>query len=155
MAKGESPTRDAALIGKEDLIRLVKSVKSARGRAEEAAGEVGSLISKAVEKKNLHKGAFRQIMSCMRMDPVKLHSWKANFDKYWDDLGLEDQIAAQLPVDENVDPGKRGAGKAGSQKRKGGEDDGDGEDGAEGSGGSPTSLAEARATRRAAGAAKD
>lgn len=150
----ESPTSDARLISKSKLESLLEDVTTQAGKAEAATGRIGGIISTAVEKDNLHRKAFGLLRQCVRMDPVKLHAFLANWDKYREDLDLDKQAGETLPLDENVDPKARSKDKRGSTKRKArGDAAKDDETKGEG-GGTVSSLDQRRAERKAAAADK-
>lgn len=131
-------TTEAKIIGKDDLNSLIKRCNSATNKLDDAKTDLSELISAAVEKKNLHKGAFGWVRRLKRMDPVKLYAWLQNFDAYREHLALDDLAGESLELDEGTKAAKaKAAGKRGSGKRKGDDDEvGNGE----GDGSSVTDL---------------
>lgn len=91
---------DENMISKEDFIKVLKKCKSAESAVAEASGNLGDLISTAVENKNLHKKAFGLTRQCSRMDPVKLYAFLQAFDAYREYSDLDKLAGKSLDLEE-------------------------------------------------------
>jgi hypothetical protein len=87
-------TPSIKLVSSRDLKALADQCDVYKKKADTSMGNLRELVGEYVEKKNLHKKAFGQIMKLRRMEPSELWLWKAHFDDYWAKLGLE-KIASQ------------------------------------------------------------
>jgi hypothetical protein len=92
-AEADAPRK---MIGKKSLKDLVQFAEAQRGKIATATGHLGQKIAEAVENKNLHAPAFRQMIRLRKMDPLKLRSYLDAFDYYRDVLKLDDLKATSL-----------------------------------------------------------
>jgi len=90
------------------LTSLLSKSKEAKGELDSIKGAMGERISSAVEKHNLHAGAFKLVGKLERMDAVKLAAWLVHFDDYRMKLELDKMAAPDLPgMDEGDGETKR------------------------------------------------
>lgn len=79
----------AVAVLKNFYLSLLKKCAAAKAVMDEERASLGGMISDAVEKHRLHKGAFGWARKMDKMDPVKRGEWLFHFDtmrKYsaWD-----------------------------------------------------------------------
>lgn len=101
-AKLKSARSDGAgrVISENDLRSLATKWKGAKGRVETATGEIGNMISLAVQEKGLRSGPFKQVMKLMKMgesDPLKLRDYIDAYEYYMDALKVGEKAAPRLP----------------------------------------------------------
>jgi hypothetical protein len=87
---------DIPIIGEDDFIKLVKRNKAYRRQAQEASGDAGEMIKKAIETKHLDRNGMKgfNVFDRLTDDPAKLKSALAHFDAYRI-YGKLDEIAAK------------------------------------------------------------
>lgn len=88
------------------LTSLLSKSKEAKGELDSIKGAMGERISSAVEKHNLHAGAFKLAAKLERMDAVKLMAFLTHFDDYREKLELDKLAAPNIPGMED-EPEKR------------------------------------------------
>lgn len=79
------------------LASLVSQVETMKAKSSTINGELGEKIASAVDKHNLHAGAFKLMCKLKKMDAVKLMAWLTHFDDYREKLQLDKLVAADLP----------------------------------------------------------
>lgn len=89
------------------LTSLLSKSKEAKGELDSIKGAMGERISSAVEKHNLHAGAFKLVGKLERMDAVKLAAWLVHFDDYRMKLELDKMAAPDLPGMDDGDGEKK------------------------------------------------
>lgn len=119
MAENESPTTAARIPTKNDILNLLRENGKDQAKINEIAGDMGSRIAQAVEKKNLHKKAFGLTKQCKNMDPAKLSAFLTHWDAYRLHADL-DKIAEELPMEDRPDKGSKA--KGGKSAKKTGKD---------------------------------
>lgn len=82
------------------LKTLISKGKSADAEIAETRGGYGATIADAVDKHNLHAGAFKLVRKWQRMDAVKLMALLTHLDDYRAKLELDKLVAADLPEQE-------------------------------------------------------
>lgn len=70
---------------------LLVTAKRVGKKTAELNGELGAAVANAVEHKYLHRKAFSFINQLNKMEPEKLAEFKAHFDHYWIEAGLEER----------------------------------------------------------------
>lgn len=93
------------------LKALLTTAKRIGKKVTELSGELGAAVANAVEHHHLHRYAFSIIKRCNTMEPEKLAEFKAHFDHYWIEAGLEERAdsAPRMEMGENVVPIKEAA----------------------------------------------
>lgn len=84
---------------REELYEVRKSYQALKGDMEEARGEMGALLKKADEHKNIHRGAFKLAIKLANMTDEKADAFLSHFDHYRAQFGLDEGRTAQLPFD--------------------------------------------------------
>lgn len=84
------------------LKALLTTARRVGKKTAELNGELGAAVGNAVEHKHLHRKAFSIIKQCDGMEPEKLAEFKAHFDHYWIEAGLEERVDSveRLPIDD-------------------------------------------------------
>ncbi len=96
MAKDKKP--DVVRVPAQSvLVKLLNKQRSIKADMDEAKGEIGQAIADAVDKHNLHPGAFKMVAKLQRMDAVKLMAFLTHFDDYRTKLELDKLAAPDLP----------------------------------------------------------
>lgn len=90
------------------LKSLISKSKTAKAKMDGIKGDIGEDISSAVDKHNLHAGAFKMAAKLERMDAVKLMAWLTHFDDYRSKLELDKAAAANIPGLEDGDDKPKG-----------------------------------------------
>ena len=96
MAKDKKPDV-VKLPAQSVLAKLIAKNKSAKADMDEIKGDIGQAIADAVDKHNLHAGAFKLAAKLQRMDAVKLMAFLTHFDDYRTKLELDKLAAPDLP----------------------------------------------------------
>lgn len=109
-APAEKPmTSKAQQIGAEDLKNLLRRCSSLKKQGSEVTGQIGELIAKATENKNLDKKAFSMVRALAAMSEQKRLTTLACLDYYIDVLQLDkgEQTEADIPRQEagQAEPG--------------------------------------------------
>jgi len=98
-AEPETPTErvlpDQVLksISRKKLKDLLAAARSTKQDVDEIVGTHREQIAEAVEKHNLHKGAFAMCKRLDRLEPGKLADWLDYLQHYLDISGLYDRAA--------------------------------------------------------------
>ena len=100
---------DDKTITKDEFTKLLKRCKSLESTLADARGDIGNLVAKACDEKNLHKAAFGLVRRCTRMDPVKLYAFLQALDAYREHAELDDRAGESLELGDA--PPKRGRGR--------------------------------------------
>lgn len=79
---GKLPTK--AAVGK-----LANTVQTIDGKLAKLRGEKGSAIKVASDDDNVHKGAFREAMKQLAMDPEERANYQRHLAKYQRDLDIQ------------------------------------------------------------------
>lgn len=79
------------------LASLISQQNTSKSKIDDERGEIGGVISAAVEKHNLHAAAFKLVGKLRRMDAVKLTAFLSHFDDYRTKLGLDSLMASDIP----------------------------------------------------------
>lgn len=123
-AKKDKKAKAAAsdkVIGRDSFVSLVRFMAGKQGKIDELAGQMGGEIAKAVETKNLHKGAFALARRLDKMDAAKLRLMLLHFDRYREHLQLDKRAAEQVDFiadEEEAKEAKPTNGKSRSRKKK-------------------------------------
>ena len=72
----------------------------AKGKADEARGDMGATLKNAQNDHNIHRKAFKLAMQVLNMDDTKKAEFLAHFDHYREQMGL-DKVQT-LPLAEGV-----------------------------------------------------
>ena len=94
------PSQVLKSITQKKLKQLLASARSTKADVDEIVGTHREQIAEAVEKNNLHKGAFAMVKRLDRLEPGKLADWIDYLEHYLDISGLYDKAATapRLPV---------------------------------------------------------
>lgn len=87
------PSQVLKSISQKKLKQLLAHARSTKQDVDEIVGTHRSQIAEAVEKNNLHKGAFAMVKRLDRLEPGKLADWLDYLDHYLDISGLRDRAA--------------------------------------------------------------
>lgn len=87
------PSQVLKSISKPKLLKLLASARQTKADVDEIVGTHREQIADAVEKHNLHKGAFAMVKRLDRLEPGKLADWLDYLDHYLDISGLRDKAA--------------------------------------------------------------
>lgn len=116
-AKAKAPAPDK-IIGKDSFVNLLRYMAGKQGKIDELAGQMGGEISKAVETKNLHKGAFTLARRLDKMDGTKLRLFLLHFDRYRDHLALDKRAEEQVDFVAEEEDAEAAAGKNSGKKKR-------------------------------------
>lgn len=95
---GGGPKKPVRMVSEQDVNSLVNKCIARKEEVSTASGEIGRIVSDAVEKKGLHRGAFGAITKLVRMgrkDPAKLWLWLAHFDDMREKVKLDALAGSQ------------------------------------------------------------
>ncbi len=91
-------TMDIRFTSEKDLNGIVRRLKTYEAAKNEAVGEMGQIVSDAVEKKHLHKRAFAIARRLLRLEDQELAITLAHLDQYLEDLGIRERATAQAQM---------------------------------------------------------
>lgn len=89
------------------LKALLTTARRVTKQVTKLSSELGAAVANAVEHHHLHRKAFSIIKQCNTMEPEHLAEFKAHFDHYWIEAGLQERADSveRLPLnDEKVVP---------------------------------------------------
>lgn len=112
---GDAPEK---IIGRDACRNLIKFMAGKQGKIDEIAGQMGGEIAKAVETRNLHKGAFGLVRRLDKMDGTKLRTFLLHFDRYREHLDLDKRAAEQVDFVADDEEQEAAAGKNSGKKKR-------------------------------------
>jgi len=98
--------RVTKLTPEKTLTDLIKTKKRTGSKVDELVAEYRSALSKAVEKKHLHKKAFAAAAKLHDMEDTALGEFFDHFDHYCDVLGIRDRAENAPRLDLGDQPGE-------------------------------------------------